>query len=206
MSFSWLLHLLQFPGSAHPFYEHCPYYSKKSIARQEKIFQKSPVFCGFVHISTDNPEKIFDKKGIFRFFQKSFTTSCIQYLFPIFLDKFFIEPVDNFCYTKDNHALLYISTGFTKDRLCYPQLVYNFVDNFFFFVKKLWTFRSVNYRISLRKTGFAALWILCRRKRKEAVHNIGKTDGFPRFTQGYPVSLWISSRQKKIKKEVIAWN
>ena len=37
MSFSWLLHLLQFPGSAHPFYEHCPYYSKKSMARQEKI-------------------------------------------------------------------------------------------------------------------------------------------------------------------------
>ncbi len=29
------------------------------------------------------------------------------------MDKFFIEPVDNFCYTKDNHALLYISTGFT---------------------------------------------------------------------------------------------
>ena len=78
-------------------------------------------------------------------------------LFLIFLDKFFIEPVDNFCYTKDNHALLYISTGFTATRLCYPQLVYNFVDNFFFFVKKLWTFRSVNYRISLKKTGFAAL-------------------------------------------------
>ena len=105
MSFSWLLHLLQFPGSAHPFYEHCPYYSKKSKARQEKIFPETRLPSGFVHISTGKFRKFFCKKGIFRFFETGFTISCIQYRLTIFLDKFFVEPVDNFCYTKDKSAL-----------------------------------------------------------------------------------------------------
>lgn len=156
MSFSWLLHLLNFRVLLTLFMSTAPIIVKKAW-HVKKNFSEKPCILRICPHFHRNFIKIFDRKGIFRFFQKSFTISCIQYLFLIFLDKFFIEPVDNFCYTKDNHALLYISTGFTVIRLCYPQLVYNFVDNFFFFVKKLWTFRSANYRISLRKTGFAAL-------------------------------------------------
>lgn len=106
MSFSWLLHLLQFPGSAHPFYEHCPYYSKKRKARQEKISAQRRVFLGFFHISTGKFRKFFYQKGIFRRFEITSTISCIQYRLRIFLDKFFVEPVDNFCYTKDKNVFL----------------------------------------------------------------------------------------------------
>lgn len=134
-----------------------PIIVKKAWHVKKKFFRKALYSADLSTFPQEFHKKFSTEKVYLDFFQKSFTISCIQYLFLIFLDKFFIEPVDNFCYTKDNHALLYISTGFTATRLCYPQLVYNFVDNFFFFVKKLWTFRSVNYRISLKKTGFAAL-------------------------------------------------
>ena len=78
-----------------------PIIVKKAWHVKKKFFRKSLYSADLSTFPQEFHKKFSTEKVYLDFFQKSFTISCIQYLFLIFFwTSFFIEPVDNFAILK----------------------------------------------------------------------------------------------------------
>lgn len=149
-----------------------PIIVKKERLVKKKIFQKALFSADFPTFPQMLSKKFYIKKEYLVFFQKFLLYVVYSSIFHFFWTSFslnlwitfaILKTILSFC------AFVKNPTGYTAIISCYPQPVNNFVDNFFLSVKKLWTFPSVNYMISLRKTSFSGSvhfvqtigWVFC---------------------------------------------
>ena len=167
-------------------------------------------FKVFPHFHRFQQNLNFQNLHILILYETRFTIYCIQgykiHHFScgkVFFSSFFIEPVDNFWYTYDSNVYSHVPQVSQRTKLCYPQTVYNYVDNFLKLCNSLLKQVDSHPKKAAETRHFPPVGILWTGNLSNLCINHRPDEKIRCFQQHWRKNLWITFHRKTQQTEKI---